>query len=121
MKKTECRLKDKCPDNPLCAFGCKDYSKCYPETSTKVILIGVCNDVYPEKIGESFLDHYSKEHVATFDNDELAKEYIKKSKLATPKHVNYGSDIVFKKESLLRSYEYAEIEDFVELEHNPKI
>jgi len=28
----ECGLIDKCPGNPLCAFGCDHYAHCYPNT-----------------------------------------------------------------------------------------
>lgn len=92
--------------------------------SEKFNLIGVYNDVYQEKIGERFLDHYSEKIVATFSSAKLAKAYIKNSKLKQPKRETYGPDKVFKDKSLLSGAIGASVEkDYgqVELPHDPEI
>lgn len=87
------------------------------------VIIGIKNEIYPEEIGETYKDHRSDEKVATFDTHKQAKEYIAKSKLKQPQRRTYASDIMFKKKSLLRNYEQAYIDIYVdeELPHNPKI
>lgn len=64
-----------------------------------------------------------QENIATFDTYEQASEYIKKSRLKTPKQESWRSDRYFKKNSLLGNYSYAEIVDMQEelLPHNPEI
>lgn len=47
------------------------------EIMNKVRLFAIVNNVYQEFIDGPFQDHYTREVVATFDNEELAKEYKK--------------------------------------------
>jgi len=87
-------------------------------------VIGVRNSVYQEKIGEPFLDHYSEETVATFDYEKDAEKFIRKSKLKKPWRQTFGSIITFKKETLLRDYEDAYVQEHLErpsIPHNPEI
>ena len=87
-------------------------------------IIGVDNEVYQEKIGEAFLDHYSERIVATFDSEEAARSYVKKAKLKHPKRRSFGSTVTFRTDSLLRHYESAYIEPVIEEApppHNPEI
>ena len=64
--------------------------------------------------------------IATFDSEELAKEYVKKSELKNPQHL-YGLRMRYGKyryraSSLLRGYADCEIvirEEPIEPQHNP--
>ena len=88
------------------------------------VIIGTKNEVYQEIIGESFLDHYEDEVVATFDNEKDAKTYIRESKLKTPIRESFSAQITFKKGSLLRDYEDARVEgeeEKIPPPHNPTI
>lgn len=87
----------------------------------KVILIGIKNSVYQEKIGGQFEDHYEKILLATFDTEKLAREYIKKARLNIPKHERYSTAKIFKNKTLLSGCEDAEIETYQDLPHNPEI
>jgi hypothetical protein len=89
----------------------------------KYALIAEYNDVYQEKIGESFLDHHSEEIVALFDDEQDAKNYIKESKLKQPKRQAFSSPIIFKSKSLLSCAESARVEPYGEPEYplNPKL
>ena len=87
-------------------------------------IIGELEEVSQEHIGGDFVSEYSYEVVATFDEESLAEEYIKESKLKQRKRVTYGSDIVFKSGSLLRPYVSARIEKYEIPDippHNPDI
>lgn len=77
-------------------------------------LIAEYSDIYQEKIGGPFLDHYSEEIVALFSSFEAAAAYRAKSLLKHPKRRNYGSDVVFRQRSLLRAAEGARIEEYEE-------
>jgi hypothetical protein len=87
------------------------------------VLIGTRNDVYQDKIGEPFEDHYTEEQVALFTSEKEAKEYIEKARLKHPKRQSFGDTITFKRNSLLMGYEYAHVEEYDEpdLPINPKI
>ena len=89
----------------------------------KYALIAEINNAYQERIGESFLDHYSEEIVALFDDKQKALDYIKESKLKHPQKFSYGSDKIFKNKSLLSSAKSARIEEHGEPEYilNPKL
>ena len=90
----------------------------------KWCIIGTSNDVYQDKIGEPYLDHYAEEVIATFDTKEMAEDYIKKSRLKQPKRRSFASTIMFRSKSLLSGCEDAEAQEFEEEyppPHNPEI
>jgi len=76
----------------------------------KYCIIGTINEVYQEKIGESFLDHYEDVVIATFNDDKAAKKYIEDSRLMQPQRRSFSSMKVFKSKSLLRDCESARVE-----------
>lgn len=72
--------------------------------------------------------HEIKDLVATFDSEELAKEYVKKSELKNPQHI-YGLRMRYGKyryrySSLLRPYANCQIViriESTEPQHNPAL
>ena len=82
-------------------------------------LTGVRVDVGQDIIGGPFVDHCSEEVVAFFDDFKDANNYIKKSKLKHRKRQSYASDIVFRRNSLLRPYESAYIKECFDEEKIP--
>lgn len=58
-----------------------------------------------------------REEVCTFDREEDALQYIEKARLKNPAN----RFPVFKNDSLLRPFEYVEIEPYGGLPHNPKV
>jgi hypothetical protein len=88
----------------------------------RYLLIGIKNEVYQEKIGEAFLDHYDEELIATFDTREEAEQYIELSRLKTPSQ-SFLSAKVFRDRSLLSNCEDARIDSLEPdvVPHNPEI
>ena len=87
-------------------------------------IIGEREEIYQECIGGDFIYEYHEDIIATFDEKDLAEQYIKDSKLKQRKRVNYGSDKVFKSKSLLSDCVSARIEQLFSSEippHNPEI
>ena len=87
-------------------------------------LIGEFQIAGQEFIGKPFEGNYYEQVIATFDEKQLAEQYIKDSKLKQRKSINYGSDKVFKSKSLLSGcvsarVEMAGIPDIPP--HNPEI
>jgi len=87
------------------------------------VLIGEVNEIYQERIGEPFEDHYSQERIALFDNEKDAKDYIKNSRLKVPKKSSFDSIKPFRNNSLLSRCSDAWVEEEVkeELPKNPTI
>jgi len=85
------------------------------------VIIGTIIDYHQTVIGGSFEEFEKTEKIATFDTKEAAEEYIKKSKLKTPKRAFFSSEKPFKMKSLLWECTYAEIEEYNEPPHNPQI
>lgn len=86
------------------------------------VIIGEINEIYQEKIAGPFTDHWSEEHIATFDTESDAQRYIRESRLKKTKRVSYGSDVVFRSNSLLCNCCGARVEEYgapVEPPHNP--
>jgi len=89
-------------------------------------LYGCRCDIEYHRIGESGEEVTVRELVATFSTKELAKEYVSKSRLKgkdTHRYIDlYRGYYVFRAWSLLRSYEWAEIEDEEpdEVDHDPQ-
>jgi len=80
-------------------------------------------DEYGTNNGSAFIDE-TEEVVATFDNKKDAENYIKKSKLKQRVHNSWGSDKVFRSNSLLKYYESAWVQEKEEpdiVPHNPTI
>lgn len=77
-------------------------------------LIAEYNDVYQERIGEPFEDHYSEEVVALFSSEERARAYEQASRLAQRQRRSFASDRVYRHRSLLCRAESARIEEWVE-------
>jgi hypothetical protein len=95
---------------------------------SKVVLYGVCYELESLGIGEGYRDHEVREALATFDDERLAKAYIKKSKLKSYSEWNRTSTRYprkqFRATSLLHYYTDAEIETYVAPTippHNPTI
>ena len=87
-------------------------------------LVGTKVEVSQEYIGGDFERHETERVVATFDRREDAEDYIERSRLKNRIHVSFGSDIVFRKSSLLCNCESAEVIEKVEPEippHNPRM
>ena len=84
-------------------------------------IIGTSNDIHQEYIGESFVDHYSDEVIATFDLEKDAFKYIEDSKLKQVKRRCYASEVVFKSKSMLSGCVSARVEGHYpeEIPHNP--
>lgn len=74
-------------------------------------------EVYQEKIGGSFVTDSTTDIVALFDDENDAKEYIKKSKLKKKREQTYASDIVFKQNSLLSGATRAWVEEYFSVQY----
>jgi len=68
-------------------------------------LYGLRNDYEPGYGDRQGSMHETRELIATFDNEKLAKEYVKKSELKNPDR----SDYKYRSSSLLRYYDDFEI------------
>lgn len=87
------------------------------------VLIGTTEDVSQEYIGGPFESHYSDINIALFDDVVAAEQYIHDSRLKKIIKGSFASDIVFKKESLLRCCIDARVEEYIpeKLPINPVI
>jgi len=87
------------------------------------VLMATREEVAQKYIGGHFESTFEDEQVATFDDREVAEQYIEDSKLKQRQYVSYGADRVFKSKSLLSLYVSAWVEEYVEevLEHNPSL
>ena len=87
-------------------------------------IIGEINEVYQERYGDPYTDHYTEEVIATFDSEQEAKDYIKKSELKQTIRHTYASNDVYRKRSLLSNCVYARVEEYLEPcqpPHNPEV
>lgn len=84
-------------------------------------LIGIRYDYTPNSYTGKSEESETRDIIASFDTEDLASEYIRYSKLKSPKREIWSSDMPFKKKSLLGSYSYAEIEEYIpeDYPHNP--
>jgi len=89
---------------------------------TKHCIIGQRNDIYQERRGEAFKDHFSEDVIATFDTERMGWDYIEASKLKKRIRHTYASEDVFKQRSLLINCIDAWVVDYREEyppPHNP--
>jgi len=85
-------------------------------------LIGTHIDISQDYIGGDFSEHETEEVVATFDRAEDGEEYIRRSRLQQRiRGGSFSPDIVYRRDSLLHYYSYAEIRQRSEVPHNPEI
>lgn len=86
-------------------------------------LIGEINDVYQDRPGGPFKDHWSEVIIALFTTEQLANEYIKKSRVPAPYYTKMNVTKYFEDESLLSNCQVARVEKYKEPQYeiNPKL
>ena len=87
-------------------------------------IIGEINEVYQERYGDPYTDHYTEEVIATFDHEKEAEDYIKKSALKQVIRNTYAANQVYKKGSLLCGCVGAWVQEYFEPSqppHNPEV
>lgn len=75
-------------------------------------LIGQINDVYQERPGGLFKDHWSAVIIALFTTEQLANDYIAKSRVPAPYYIKPNVTKYFKDESLLSECQVARVEKY---------
>ena len=87
-------------------------------------IIGEINEVYQERYGDPYTDHYTEEVIATFDSEKEAEDYIKKSALKQVIRNTYAANQVYKKNCLLSGCVEARVEKYYKPfppPHNPEV
>jgi hypothetical protein len=87
------------------------------------VLITEVNEVYQEIIGESFTEHWSDEIVALFDDEQDAKDYVRKARLKKPVRGSFSSTKLFHKKSLLWNASGVRVKEYSNLDYpiNPTL
>ena len=86
-------------------------------------LIGLRDEINFGTFGDALYNNKFetvREVVATFDTRDDAEQYVEDSRLAKPIR-GLWEEKVFRQKSLLAGYQDAEIEDVVDIVHNPEI
>lgn len=73
-------------------------------------LIGVTESVSQTCIGGDFETTTEEEVVALFTEEKLAKEYIEKARLKTPKRESFSGTVSFRENTLLAGCESAYVQ-----------
>jgi len=81
-------------------------------------IYGIINNVFQNKIGEPFANHYDEKLIATFDEEKHALSYVNRARLKKVIKKGFSSRKPFKSKSLLCGCEDADVRVF-DIPHNP--